>query len=695
MQQGVRLNDTYILLEQIGSGGGGIVYKAYHERLKTYVVVKQIKDSVKGILEGRAEADILKNIKHSCLPQVYDFLEINGEVYTVMDYIPGESLDKWLEKKGRFTSKQVYQWALQLADALSYLHEQTPPVIHSDIKPANIMLMPDGKVCLIDFNVSLAFDKARRTSTGISGGYSPPEQYHNIPVYQRIARNTINQNPVWTENRTEAVGSNITEIIGKGVDERSDVYSLGATLYHLLVGVRPSEDFNTVIPITRYDMELGEGFGIIIEKMMDIDPQKRYQNGSELLDALRHVFELDTEYKRFRRRILRQKLVILAICAMGVSMLLSGVSIIRKEKAAVYNHYLEMAEEQIRSQDFDGAKESIQKAWDINQGRVEAYEKEAYRLYQMKEYEDCIQYGIEILNNPLIESALGINAETTGNLLYVIGNACYEIENYSDAVRFLQKAIEKNPENSLYFRDYAISLARTGRIEEAGKALENAVEMGLGEDSLYFAQGEIASAQGEYLKAIQYLEAMLKITEQEDLKRRAVLLCVKAFQNAGENYLNQEINMLEQYARSVGERCSMDILERLADAYARKAKAEHSYYEKAIQQFMELYEKGYSTRQMMENLAILYQETGELEQAESMLMEMIRKYPDDYRGYKRLAFLEADCQQRKLNQERNYENMRAYYEQAEALYTDMVAEEDMEMQMLENMMLDLQNGGWF
>jgi len=77
LQQGTRLNDTYTLMEELGSGGGGTVYKAYHERLQKYVVVKEIKERVKGILESRAEADILKELKHANLPQVYDFLEIN------------------------------------------------------------------------------------------------------------------------------------------------------------------------------------------------------------------------------------------------------------------------------------------------------------------------------------------------------------------------------------------------------------------------------------------------------------------------------------------------------------------------------------------------------------------------------------------------------------------------------------------
>ncbi len=183
LEKGTKLNETYRLMEEIGSGGGGIVYKAYHERLKIYVVAKQMREKVKGILEERAEADILKNIKHTYLPRVYDFLEIQGEIYTVMDFIPGTSLAEALKKEGRFSQKEVLKWAGQLAQALSYLHNQKPPVIHSDIKPSNIMLTPERDICLIDFNISLAFDRGMRTSTGTSEGYSPPEQYRSMDAF--------------------------------------------------------------------------------------------------------------------------------------------------------------------------------------------------------------------------------------------------------------------------------------------------------------------------------------------------------------------------------------------------------------------------------------------------------------------------------------------------------------------------------
>ncbi len=174
------ITDTYEITGEIGSGGGGTVYKAYHKRLKKDVVIKKIHNDVKDIVNSRAEADILKNLRHSYLPQVFDFLEINGNVYTVMDFIPGKSFQQLLDEGVRFKQKQIIKWARQLAEALVYLHGQTPPILHSDIKPANIMLTPQGDICLIDFNISSVFSNGKAAPIGYSDGYSPPEQYPQL-----------------------------------------------------------------------------------------------------------------------------------------------------------------------------------------------------------------------------------------------------------------------------------------------------------------------------------------------------------------------------------------------------------------------------------------------------------------------------------------------------------------------------------
>ena len=148
-------------------------------RLDKQVVLKADKRTLKAGTETlRREVDMLKDLSHTYIPQVYDFVQEDGIVYTVMDFIQGESLDKLLGRKELPSQPQVIRWACQLLEALSYLHERPPHgILHGDIKPANIMLRPNGDVCLIDFNIALALGEDGAVKVGFSRGYASPEHY--------------------------------------------------------------------------------------------------------------------------------------------------------------------------------------------------------------------------------------------------------------------------------------------------------------------------------------------------------------------------------------------------------------------------------------------------------------------------------------------------------------------------------------
>ena len=180
LQIGDVLGGIYEITEKIGSGGGGIIFKANHLRMEKTVALKLIKEDVKGIIENRAEVDILKNLKNDFLPQVLDFVEDNNDVYTVMEFIEGQDLSVLVKSGKQFDEKNVIKYAVQLCGAVEYLHSQNPPIIHSDIKPANIMLTPSDKICLIDFNISSITNGDRAYSMGGSKGFAAPEQFRKI-----------------------------------------------------------------------------------------------------------------------------------------------------------------------------------------------------------------------------------------------------------------------------------------------------------------------------------------------------------------------------------------------------------------------------------------------------------------------------------------------------------------------------------
>lgn len=175
------IHSTYEIIKKIGSGGGGVVYLANHLNLNKKVVLKADKRKITTRPELlRREVDVMKNLSHTYIPQVYDFFIENDTVYTAIDYIEGESLDKPIKRGEKFSQPQVIKWARQLLEALDYLHTPThgdPPkgYVHSDVKPANLMRTPNNDICLIDFNIALALGEINLV--GHSIGYASPEHY--------------------------------------------------------------------------------------------------------------------------------------------------------------------------------------------------------------------------------------------------------------------------------------------------------------------------------------------------------------------------------------------------------------------------------------------------------------------------------------------------------------------------------------
>ncbi len=284
---------TYEILEEIGAGGSGTVFLANHLRLGKKVILKAYNRRITARPELiRREVDVLKDLSHSYIPNVYDFIVEDETYYTVMDYIEGESLDRPLLRGEKFSQPQVIQWAKQLLEALCYLHSEThgkPPkgYVHSDIKPANLMRTPNNEICLIDFNIALALGE--ENVIGCSSGYASPEHYG----LDYSSRNTLSG---ISRRKTVLVDSAKRKVIP---DVRSDIYSTGATLYHLLSGHRPSEDAKQVDLLS--EKEYSPQIVKIISKAMNPNPDLRYQTAEEMLWDFSHLHERDPRIRRLKR----------------------------------------------------------------------------------------------------------------------------------------------------------------------------------------------------------------------------------------------------------------------------------------------------------------------------------------------------------------------------------------------------------
>jgi serine/threonine protein kinase len=247
------LHGRYRVIDEIGRGGMSIVYRGYDENLRVEVVIKE--NSFASLETGRQfkrEARLLASLRHPNLPRVTDNFEIPGQgQYLVMDFIRGDDARKHLERlQGPLSEDEVLVWMRQIMDALKYLHLRPDPIIHRDIKPANIIIPSQGEAKLVDFGLAKEFDPLKSTTAGAKAftpGFAPPEQY------------------------------------GRGrTDVRTDIYSLGATIYNLITAVVPADSLQRLmgqerlVPISRLNPNVSRHVAMAVERAMELNPEDRF-----------------------------------------------------------------------------------------------------------------------------------------------------------------------------------------------------------------------------------------------------------------------------------------------------------------------------------------------------------------------------------------------------------------------------------
>lgn len=679
------LAKRYTIVEKLGHGGYGDVYRAFDANLQLDVVVKKLKDLTESENGGREEVDVLKQLHQENLPTVFDFFVEDGQAYTVMSLIPGQDLEEVREKYPRFNQKQVLYWAKQLARALAYLHTRKPSIIHSDIKPSNIMLKPDGDVCLIDFNISLAITGDNSYATGTSNGFSPPEQYPDFGFYLEETGAQLYNNEY--DDRTSQAVTIMRNTIGNGIDERSDIYSLGATLYTLITGKKPSSHYWNNESILDKNVNISPGFAHIIDKMMQLDPDDRYQNGVELLDALDNIIELDDRFIELKRKRRGHRAITFLMFATSVCLMVSGYFIRRRELDIEYNSVINEIRDNISNGDYD-IDNLLDEAQSILPKRIDTYEAKVESLYKSGNYKECISYGTDAIDSPKYDVITKDDKDSLGNMFYIVGNAYYENEDYSSAIANFQKAIEYNATNPLFYRDISISEAKNGNTEDAITYLNYAVDHGLEEDSIQMAKGEIEFSKSNYDLAIESFERAFELSTDDSVKRRDMVLEINTYKKMGNESVDKAIEFMKNREGEFGD-SSPYLIESMADMYARKGD-----YQNAATYLSKLKNMGDISLRTYSNIAIVYQNMGDMSNARTYLNEMIDTYPNEYESYMRYAMFEADEQSRLPNESRNYSDFAKYYNKAVELYQNAKAD-DVEMKKLSSMAEQLKSGGWF
>ncbi len=273
------LQNRYRIIHQLSEGGMGTVYVAVDERLDATVALKECHFTDERLRKQfEREARLLARLRHPAMPRVIDHFNEGDGQFLVMDFIKGEDLSEILQcRTSPFQPDEVLRWANQLLDALAYLHSQDPPIIHRDIKPQNLKLTSEGKIMLLDFGLAKGFagQISRVTTSGSIFGYTP----NYAPLEQ---------------------------IQGTGTDPRSDLYSLAATIYHLLTGVVPPDVLtrltattdglrDPLLPVNELNRQVSPAVATVLNKALAIGRKQRHDTAAELQESLSTANQSQTQ----------------------------------------------------------------------------------------------------------------------------------------------------------------------------------------------------------------------------------------------------------------------------------------------------------------------------------------------------------------------------------------------------------------
>ena len=336
--------ERYKLIKCLGRGGMSEVFLARDLILDKEWAVKII--SREGVLNGKicvmsalAEINILKKLDHPSLPRIVDIIENDKELYVIMDYISGITLGEYIKKYDTAKEKVIVEWAKQLCEVLIYLHSREPAIIYRDMKPENIMLTDEGKIKLIDFGIAREYKRANEKDTVYLGtkGYAAPEQFG-----------------------------------GNGqTDERTDIYCLGVTLYHLLTGKDPSKPPYKIYPIRYWNKSLSVPLEKIILKSTRENPKERYQSVSLMLSDLENIKRDSNKYlflQKCKIYVFRGTLFI-AVTLMVLSYAIKELYDTKNDQ--YFETYINMIKE---SNDIDRKNDFIKEAMNIKPGSLRLWE---------------------------------------------------------------------------------------------------------------------------------------------------------------------------------------------------------------------------------------------------------------------------------------------------------------------------------
>lgn len=613
LEIGSLLDGKYKILNKIGQGGMSVVYLAMNEKANKQWAIKEMRKEKNKNYEIMkqsliTETNLLKELKHPYLPSIADIIENDDTIIIVMDYVEGRPLSDILSEDGVIEEDKVADYAIQLCDVLDYLHSQNPPIIYRDLKPANIMLRPDGKITLIDFGTARKYNYDSVSDTTCLGtiGYAAPEQF---------AGETLRQ-----------------------TDARTDIYNLGATMYHLLTGVNPSEPPYELYPIRRWDESLSNGLEKIILRATRKDPDKRFNDCKEMSYALQHFRDLDDSYIATQKKkiYLFAVSLILSFTFFSMAIVVNGME--KREISKVYNNYLSEAALKIASAGSENVVDSdilklFRDAINISPNSTEAY------IRMLDYYCDFGQTrnGLMAISAMIASGTgdLGNNDDLMMRMgqIYFLGNSKdteFDID-YGTAARYFDKVNIKKYPQAKYYSSLARSLSEIGTdwniIVKDMKNVDEYLNTEVNEEE----KAEIYITLSKIYRANAF--AIQRVGEKPFDK--AMELLNKAGEILNSSYIDKDLK----------EKYLPELYFGFADAYYRRANIEPdekesrndlyeavSYYERYL-----IFATPEQTVLFKNRVGDIYRVLGEYKRAAKEYEDIIEKYPEDATAYISLA----------------------------------------------------------
>lgn len=630
INNGTIIDDRYEVLREIDRGGMSIIYLAHDRRLKKDIVIKEILPAAERKTGKQiSDADLLECLKqewkllvvldHHNLPNISDVIDKNGHIYVVMDYIPGQSLIKKLDKEGKCSPKDVIDWGIQLAEILKYLHTaKKAPVIYRDMKPDNIMLTPDGKIKLIDFGTAISEDLEGLGQNGNSKNYGTKE--YAAP-----------------EQRKKKI-----------TNEKTDIFSLGVTLYKLVIGGEV-EDNTKLPPIREIDPSLPEGLEHILEKCLKVNPEERYNSADELLYDLQNINKLTRDY---RKKIIKQ--MSLFIVSLSLFVVSSGVAAfgyngIKNEKMNSYKAVINEASYNLADGNYSKSIELLNNAiTTVDSSSAEAY---SYLLDVYSAMGD-IEAGLNAVES-YINDKYG-NVHKNDDVLFKVAMTYLNNKNYPMALKYFNQVDTKRIPDAKYYSIISSSMSSMSinyiEFQVELEEFENYVDTLPNGDNKLANYTSLANIYSSYKGQINNAnDRIIQILDKADM----------TLQNIDDKQLTLKYEI--------------DLCQKLAQAYHSKGSNSNdkdtarSFFSKAINLYNELLDlEVKNSEDIMIKIGDIYTETKEYPSAVEQFQKIVSKYPNSVKGYSKLINVLLDIEQAKDGGQ-DYSKAKGYYDSVSKL----------------------------